>query len=74
MNEPNYVENNGQELSLSERVRSRPRHLDLENHTIEQNIWSLAVPLIAERLLQSVVDAADMAMVGRVGAASVAAV
>ncbi len=48
--------------------------LDLVNHTIEQNLWILAGPLIAERLLQSVVDAADMAMVGRVGAASVAAV
>jgi putative MATE family efflux protein len=78
-NEPNYnhadyLEGSSQELSLRERIRSRPRHLDLENHTIEQNIWSLAVPLITERLLQSVVDAADMAMVGRVGAASVAAV
>jgi len=37
-------------------------------------MWLLAGPLIAERLLQSVVDAADMAMVGRVGAAAVAAV
>lgn len=53
---------------------SRSRTLDLARHTIEQNLWILAGPLIAERLLQSVVDAADMAMVGRVGAASVAAV
>lgn len=63
-----------EDLSLSERVRARPRYLDLENHTIEQNIWALAVPLIAERLLQAVVNAADIAMVGRVGAASVVAV
>jgi putative MATE family efflux protein len=60
--------------SLHLRAKEPPRYLDLENHTIEQNIWILALPLIAERLLQSVVDAADMVMVGRVGAASVAAV
>lgn len=66
------TDNNGR--SLRQRARELPRYLDLENHTIEQNIWILALPLIAERLLQSVVDAADMIMVGRVGAASVAAV
>jgi len=66
------TDNNGR--SLHQRARDLPRYLDLENHTIEQNIWILALPLIAERLLQSVVDAADMIMVGRVGAASVAAV
>lgn len=55
-------------------ARGRWRALDLETHTIEQNIWILALPLIAERLLQALVDAADMAMVGRVGAASVTAV
>jgi putative MATE family efflux protein len=57
-------------------VAKRPRFkgLDLANHTIEQNLWILAGPLIAERLLQSVVDAADMAMCGRVGAAAVTAV
>lgn len=55
-------------------VRRRRRALDLAGHTIEQNLWILAGPLIAERLLQSTVDAADMAMVGRVGAAAVAAV
>ena len=60
--------------SLREKIKDRPKHLDLEEHTIEQNIWVLAIPLIAERLLQAVVDAADMAMVGRVGAASVVAV
>ncbi|HHW26720.1 MAG TPA: MATE family efflux transporter [Firmicutes bacterium] len=54
--------------------RPRFKGLDLENHTIEQNLWILAGPLIAERLLQSVVDAADMAMCGRVGAAAVTAV
>ncbi len=63
-----------EQASLRQRARDLPRYLDLENHTIEQNIWILALPLIAERLLQSIVDAADMAMVGRVGAASVAAV
>jgi putative MATE family efflux protein len=52
----------------------RRRALDLAGHTIEQNLWILAGPLIAERLLQSTVDAADMAMVGRVGASAVAAV
>jgi len=52
----------------------RARKLDLLSHTVEQNIWILAGPLIAERLLQSVVDSADMAMVGRVGAGAVAAV
>ncbi|HHY76165.1 MAG TPA: MATE family efflux transporter [Firmicutes bacterium] len=55
-------------------ARPRRRALDLAGHTIEQNLWILAGPLIAERLLQSTVDAADMAMVGRVGAAAVAAV
>lgn len=54
--------------------RKRARKLDLAGHTIEQNLWILAGPLIAERLLQSVVDAADMAMVGHVGAPAVAAV
>jgi len=54
--------------------RERARKLDLVGHTVEQNIWILAGPLIAERLLQSLVDSADMAMVGRVGAAAVAAV
>jgi len=54
--------------------RARHRGLDLAGHTVEQNLWILAGPLMAERLLQSVVDAADMAMVGRVGAASIAAV
>ena len=54
--------------------RNRPKTLDLAAHTVEQNLWILAGPLMAERLLQSVVDAADMAMVGRVGAAAVAAV
>jgi putative MATE family efflux protein len=56
------------------RPRARRNGLDLVAHTVEQNLWFLAGPLIAERLLQSIVDAADMAMVGRVGAASVAAV
>ena len=56
------------------RFRVRHRTLDLAGHTVERNMWILAGPLIAERLLQSVVDAADMAMVGRVGAAAVAAV
>jgi hypothetical protein len=56
------------------RPRARPKGLDLAGHTVEQNLWILAGPLMAERLLQSIVDAADMAMVGRVGAASVAAV
>lgn len=60
--------------SLREKIKTRPKYLDLKDHTIEQNIWALAVPLIAERLLQAVVNAADMAMVGRVGAASVVAV
>lgn len=50
------------------------RTIDLAAHTVEQNLWILAGPLIAERLLRSIVDAVDMAMVGRVGAASVAAV
>ncbi len=54
--------------------RGRAKKLDLFGHTVEQNIWILAGPLIAERLLQSIVDSADMAMVGRVGAAAVAAV
>lgn len=54
--------------------REGARKLDLVGHTIEQNIWILAGPLIAERLLQSLVDSADMAMVGRVGAGAVAAV
>ncbi len=54
--------------------RERARMLDLIGHTVEQNIWILAGPLIAERMLQSLVDSADMAMVGRVGAAAVAAV
>ncbi len=54
--------------------RPRFKGLDLAGHTIEQNLWILAGPLIAERLLQSVVDAADMAMCGRVGAAAVTAV
>lgn len=66
------TDNNGR--SSHQGARKLPRYLDLENHTIEQNVWILALPLIAERLLQSVVDAADMIMVGRVGAASVAAV
>lgn len=48
--------------------------IDLERHSIDQNIWILAGPLIAERVLQALVDAADMAMVGRVGEAAVAAV
>lgn len=52
----------------------KTRSLDLETRTIEDNIRILALPLVAERLLQSVVDAADMAMVGRVGAAAVTAV
>ncbi len=55
-------------------AKKRRKTLDLEAHTIEQNIWILALPLIVERLLQALVDAADMAMVGRVGAASVTAV
>jgi putative MATE family efflux protein len=55
-------------------ARPRRRALDLAGHSIEQNLWLLAGPLIAERLLQATVDAADMAMVGRVGAAAVAAV
>ncbi len=54
--------------------RPRFKGLDLANHTLEQNLWILAGPLLAERLLQSVVDAADMAMCGRVGAAAVTAV
>lgn len=54
--------------------KRKRRTLDLAGHTIEQNLWILAGPLIAERLLQSTVDAADMAMVGRVGATAVAAV
>ncbi len=54
--------------------RERARKLDLIGHTVEQNIWILVGPLIAERLLQALVDSADMAMVGRVGAAAVAAV
>ncbi|HHY34172.1 MAG TPA: MATE family efflux transporter [Firmicutes bacterium] len=54
--------------------RNRRATLDLEAHSIEENIRILALPLIAERLLQSLVDAADMAMVGRVGAAAVTAV
>ncbi len=61
-------------LSLRQRIKAQPKYLDLENHSIEQNIWVLAIPLIAERLLQAVVNAADIAMVGRVGAASVVAV
>lgn len=52
----------------------RKRRIDLAGHTIEQNLWVLAGPLVAERLLQALVDAADMAMVGRVGASAVAAV
>lgn len=52
----------------------RARRIDLSSHTVEQNIWILAGPLIAERLLQSLVDSADMAMVGRVGASAVTAV
>ena len=56
------------------RQRGQARKLDLLNHSVEQNIWILAGPLVAERLLQSLVDSADMAMVGRVGAAAVAAV
>ncbi len=60
--------------SLRDRIRTRPSYLDLENHTIEQNILVLALPLIAERVLQAIVNAADMAMVGRVGAAAVVAV
>jgi putative MATE family efflux protein len=55
-------------------AKPKRRALDLAGHTIEQNLWILAGPLIAERLLQATVDAADMAMVGRVGAAAVAAV
>lgn len=58
----------------SRKRRARRRALDLAQYTIEQNIWILALPLIAERLLRAIVDAVDMAMVGRVGASSVAAV
>ncbi len=79
LNEPDSVtdladDTRDEELSLRERVRSRPRYLDLEHHTIEQNILVLAVPLIAERILQAIVNAADIAMVGRVGASAVVAV
>ncbi len=55
-------------------IPKRRQALDLESHTIEQNIWILAGPLLAERILQSIVGAVDMAMVGRIGAASVTAV
>jgi len=54
--------------------RRTAKRIDLFAHTVEQNIWILAGPLIAERLLQSLVDSADMAMVGRVGASAVTAV
>jgi len=63
-----------EKLSLRERARARPRYLDLENQTIEQNILALALPLMAERILHAIVNAADIAMVGRVGAEAVVAV
>ncbi len=62
------------EQFAAEPRRGRGRSLDLLAHSVEQNIWILALPLCAERLLQSLVDSADMAMVGRVGASAVAAV
>lgn len=64
----------GKDANGQARARPRFKGLDLAGHTVEQNLWILAGPLIAERLLQSIVDAADMAMVGREGAAAVAAV
>ncbi|MGI6621385.1 MAG: MATE family efflux transporter [Bacillota bacterium] len=74
VDEAHVDETRHQGLSLRERVRARPRYLDLENHTIEQNILVLALPLMAERILHALVNAADIAMVGRVGAAAVVAV
>lgn len=70
---PDATPSSGSE-GLELKPRARRRGLDLAKHTVEQNLWILAGPLIAERLLRAVVDAADMAMVGRVGAASVTAV
>ena len=72
--EQQAVEHRLSQESAARLQKYRARKLDLVGHSVERNIWILAGPLIAERLLQSVVDSADMAMVGHVGAAAVAAV
>ena len=49
-------------------------HVMSDKKAMRRTVFRLALPVIAEQILQTITQMADMVMVGRLGAAAVAAV
>ena len=60
--------------SPSDKIKVRRQSIIDPNKSLLQVIWQLAWPVIIEMMLLTVVGIVDMAMVGRLGASSIAAV
>lgn len=59
---------------MEEKVRLKPKGIDLENYSIYKNIWIIAWPACLSQVFSSTLNITDMIWIGRLGSVKIAGV